>query len=105
MFEGGDAMLRNCAAAAMLALLDAMSTEEPSTPVEDTRSREERIEELTVIMVIGANGMGKTTTIGKLANRLQSEAGLQVMLSACDTFRSSPLNMHPSARARSWHMQ
>ena len=40
---------------------------------------------LTVLMVIGANGMGKTTTIGKLANRLREEAGQKVMLAACDT--------------------
>ena len=40
-------------------------------------------------LVIGANGMGKTTTIGKLANRLREEAGQKVMLAACDTFRVS----------------
>jgi fused signal recognition particle receptor len=35
----------------------------------------------------GANGMGKTTTIGKLAHRLKQEGGQKVMLAACDTFR------------------
>ncbi|MFL0797774.1 MAG: signal recognition particle-docking protein FtsY [Cellvibrionaceae bacterium] len=41
-----------------------------------------------VIMVVGVNGVGKTTTIGKLAKRLQSE-GKSVMLAAGDTFRAA----------------
>ncbi len=41
-----------------------------------------------VILVVGVNGVGKTTTIGKLANRLQSQ-GLSVMLAAGDTFRAA----------------
>lgn len=41
-----------------------------------------------VILVIGVNGVGKTTTIGKLAKRLQSD-GLSVMLAAGDTFRAA----------------
>jgi fused signal recognition particle receptor len=43
----------------------------------------------TVIFVIGANGMGKTTTIGKIASRLNHEANLTVILGACDTFRAA----------------
>jgi fused signal recognition particle receptor len=43
---------------------------------------------LTVHFVMGANGMGKTTTIGKLAYRLRNEAGKKVLLAACDTFRA-----------------
>ncbi|KAL3823155.1 hypothetical protein ACHAXA_010411, partial [Cyclostephanos tholiformis] len=43
---------------------------------------------LTVYLVMGANGMGKTTTIGKLAYRLRNEAGKRVLLAACDTFRA-----------------
>lgn len=42
----------------------------------------------TVLFVMGANGMGKTTTIGKLANRLRVEGGQKVLLAACDTFRA-----------------
>eukprot|EP01040_Poterioochromonas_malhamensis_P013905 gene13905-15345_t len=42
-----------------------------------------------VIFVIGANGMGKTTTIGKLAARLREEANLSVLVGACDTFRAA----------------
>jgi fused signal recognition particle receptor len=41
-----------------------------------------------VILVVGVNGVGKTTTIGKLAKRLQSE-GKSVMLAAGDTFRAA----------------
>ena len=41
-----------------------------------------------VILVVGVNGVGKTTTIGKLAKRLQSK-GLSVMLAAGDTFRAA----------------
>ena len=45
--------------------------------------------EPTVIFVIGANGMGKTTTIGKIASRLRNEGNLTVLLGACDTFRAA----------------
>ncbi len=41
-----------------------------------------------VIMVVGVNGVGKTTTIGKLAARLK-ESGKSVMLGAADTFRAA----------------
>lgn len=41
-----------------------------------------------VILMVGVNGVGKTTTIGKLAKRLQSE-GKKVMLAAGDTFRAA----------------
>ena len=41
-----------------------------------------------VVLVVGVNGVGKTTTIGKLTKRLQNE-GQQVMLAAGDTFRAA----------------
>jgi fused signal recognition particle receptor len=41
-----------------------------------------------VIMVVGVNGVGKTTTIGKLAHQLK-EAGNSVVLGAADTFRAA----------------
>lgn len=41
-----------------------------------------------VILVVGVNGVGKTTTIGKLAKRLQGQ-GQEVMLAAGDTFRAA----------------
>ncbi|MHB1382537.1 MAG: signal recognition particle-docking protein FtsY [Thermoleophilia bacterium] len=46
--------------------------------------------ELSVILVVGVNGTGKTTTIGKLAWRLQ-QAGKGVLLAAGDTFRAAAI--------------
>lgn len=46
--------------------------------------------ELTVILVIGVNGVGKTTTIGKLAHKLKKE-GKKVTLAAADTFRAAAI--------------
>lgn len=43
-----------------------------------------------VIMVVGVNGVGKTTTIGKLAHQF-SKAGLRVVLGAGDTFRAAAI--------------
>jgi fused signal recognition particle receptor len=45
--------------------------------------------EPTVIMAVGVNGTGKTTTIGKLAWHLQQELGKTVLLGAADTFRAA----------------
>lgn len=44
-----------------------------------------------VIMVVGVNGVGKTTTIGKLAYRFKA-AGLKVVLGAADTFRAAAVD-------------
>lgn len=44
----------------------------------------------TVILLIGVNGVGKTTTIGKLAHRFQQE-GKSVLLAAGDTFRAAAI--------------
>ena len=44
----------------------------------------------TVILVFGVNGVGKTTTVAKLARRLQAE-GRRVLLAAADTFRAGAL--------------
>jgi fused signal recognition particle receptor len=43
----------------------------------------------TVIMAVGVNGTGKTTTIGKLAWHLRHELGQSVLLGAADTFRAA----------------
>lgn len=43
-----------------------------------------------VVMVVGVNGSGKTTTIGKLAHRFKSE-GRSVLLCAADTFRAAAI--------------
>jgi fused signal recognition particle receptor len=42
-----------------------------------------------VILVVGVNGSGKTTTIGKIAWHLQQELGRSVLLAAADTFRAA----------------
>ena len=44
----------------------------------------------SIILVIGVNGVGKTTTIGKLAYRLSNE-GKRVLLAAADTFRAAAI--------------
>lgn len=44
-----------------------------------------------VIMIVGVNGVGKTTSIAKLAHRYKS-AGLKVMLGAADTFRAAAVD-------------
>lgn len=44
-----------------------------------------------VLMVVGVNGVGKTTTIGKLAYQM-NKAGLKVVLGASDTFRAAAVN-------------
>jgi fused signal recognition particle receptor len=44
-----------------------------------------------VILVVGVNGVGKTTSIGKLARRFKQE-GLSVLLGAADTFRAAAVN-------------
>lgn len=44
----------------------------------------------SIILVIGVNGVGKTTTIGKLANNLKKQ-GKNVLLAAADTFRAAAI--------------
>lgn len=56
------------------------------------RSESDRIDiraKPTVIMAVGVNGTGKTTTIGKLAWHLRKELGVSVLLAAGDTFRAA----------------
>ncbi len=45
-------------------------------------------EETSVALVIGVNGVGKTTTVGKLAGKLKGE-GKKVVIAAADTFRAA----------------
>jgi fused signal recognition particle receptor len=56
----------------------------PSFPLEEPR-------QLTVVMVVGVNGSGKTTTIGKLAHYYQNK-GRKVILAAADTFRAAAID-------------
>ena len=53
----------------------------------DERSIDESIKPY-VLMVVGVNGVGKTTTIGKLAQRIKNE-GNDVLICAADTFRAA----------------
>lgn len=57
--------------------------------------------ELTVILFVGVNGVGKTTTIGKLAHRLKSQ-GKSVILAAGDTFRAGAIDQLQVWGASSW---
>jgi fused signal recognition particle receptor len=59
---------------------------------EAARAGEDRIDlrhDPTVILVVGVNGTGKTTTIGKIAWHLRHELGRSVLLAAGDTFRAA----------------
>jgi fused signal recognition particle receptor len=51
----------------------------------------EQSRQLTVVMVVGVNGSGKTTTIGKLAHKYRGD-GRRVMLVAADTFRAAAID-------------
>jgi fused signal recognition particle receptor len=53
----------------------------------------------TVIVLVGVNGSGKTTTAAKLAWRLKQEGGT-VLLAACDTFRAAAIDQLKSWAAR-----
>src|SRR5437764_12442276 len=59
---------------------------------DSARAGEDRIDlrhSPTVILMVGVNGTGKTTTIGKLAWHLREELGKSVVLAAGDTFRAA----------------
>lgn len=58
--------------------------------VNDAAPRQVTDGEPFVILIVGVNGVGKTTTIGKLANRFKNE-GKKVMLCAADTFRAAAI--------------
>jgi fused signal recognition particle receptor len=45
----------------------------------------------TLLMIVGVNGTGKTTTIGKLAWHLKQELGLSVIVAAADTYRAAAI--------------
>ena len=60
------------------------------TPVAKTFDPREGLKP-QVVLVVGVNGSGKTTTIGKLANGYK-QAGWNVMIAACDTFRAAAVS-------------
>ena len=53
-----------------------------------------------VVMVVGVNGTGKTTTVGKLAATLSEELGLSVVLAAADTYRAAAIEQLETWAAR-----
>ena len=71
------------------ALLDADSESEGSA--QDASLPFDFSKKPYVVMVVGVNGVGKTTTIGKLASRLKS-MGKKVVLGAADTFRAAAVD-------------
>ncbi|MDW3206907.1 MAG: signal recognition particle-docking protein FtsY [Alphaproteobacteria bacterium] len=73
-----DQEVREAFAAHVTAVLEPVA--KPLEPVPDRKPH--------VVLVVGVNGSGKTTTIGKLAKRYR-EQGLSVMLAAGDTFRAA----------------
>ena len=64
----------------IVALLESAPRAVPVDPTRRVRPH--------VIMLVGVNGVGKTTTIGKLAKR-EMDAGRRVLVGACDTFRAA----------------
>ncbi|MCP4008381.1 MAG: signal recognition particle-docking protein FtsY [Proteobacteria bacterium] len=81
---------------ALLATLTAQISEllEPVEQTIDTRTHKPY-----VILMVGVNGVGKTTTIAKLANRFKNE-GKNVMLAAGDTFRAAAIEQLQTWGAR-----
>lgn len=68
-----------------------MLIEEIRMILEDGTEEEENLPSPTVMLVIGVNGVGKTTTIGKLAHNFK-EDGKSVLLAAADTFRAAAID-------------
>ncbi len=81
---------------ALLATLTTQISEllEPVEQAIDTRTHKPY-----VILMVGVNGVGKTTTIAKLANRFKNE-GKNVMLAAGDTFRAAAIEQLQTWGAR-----
>ena len=71
--------------------IKGMLVDEISNLLLDGADEEFIMETPTVMLIIGVNGVGKTTTIGKLANNLKSE-GKTVLLGAADTFRAAAID-------------
>jgi fused signal recognition particle receptor len=93
----------DCGVPATVEIVRRLEAREPKTQAELVDGLEEIVVELmvvggdgrlgvgpkpSVVLVVGVNGTGKTTTIGKLASRLR-ESGRSVILAAADTFRAA----------------
>jgi len=62
--------------------------EEMQKILDETKNDLDLSKKPTVILVVGVNGVGKTTSIGKIANRIKKE-GKEVIVAAADTFRAA----------------
>ena len=71
--------------------LDDLLKEEISLLMQDSYSEFPEVDGPYVIMVVGVNGVGKTTTIGKLSHQFKQE-GKKVVLGAADTFRAAAVD-------------
>ncbi|MBR5906688.1 MAG: signal recognition particle-docking protein FtsY [Bacteroidales bacterium] len=71
--------------------LRGMLREEISALIPDTKEGPELKGHPHIILVVGVNGVGKTTTIGKLANYWRKQ-GKKVLLGAADTFRAAAVD-------------
>lgn len=71
--------------------IKGMLVDEISNLLLDGADEESIMETPAVLLIIGVNGVGKTTTIGKLANNLKEE-GKTVLLGAADTFRAAAID-------------
>lgn len=65
---------------------------EESSAIMEAAVTEETCKEKTIVLVVGINGVGKTTTIGKLGHYFQHEHGKSVLLCAADTFRAAAID-------------
>ena len=68
-----------------------MLIEEITAILEEDAQEQENLPSPTVMLVIGVNGVGKTTTIGKLSHNFK-EQGKNVLLGAADTFRAAAID-------------
>ncbi|MGH2997042.1 MAG: AAA family ATPase, partial [Gaiellaceae bacterium] len=93
----------DCGVPATVEIVRRLEEQEPASEAELLAGLEEVVADLmtvdgqdrlaldgppSVVLVVGVNGTGKTTTIGKLAHRLR-ESGRSVVLAAADTFRAA----------------
>lgn len=72
-------------------LLQAMKQEMRNILSDDSTFGLEEPRQLSVVMIVGVNGSGKTTTIGKLAHYYKAQ-GYKVMVTAGDTFRAAAID-------------
>ncbi len=69
-------------------MLGSLLKEEIASSLIGSNGHEQMVSKPTVIMVVGVNGVGKTTTVGKLAYNFKNE-GKKVLIAAADTFRAA----------------